>query len=78
MKKTRPILSILSILSIGILVASAARTDHSERTITRYWGLAFPDGVILMLYYPDDEERPLSDAQDRIKAASQWFQLPPK
>ena len=78
MKQTRPILLILSILSLGLLGASATRTTQSDRTVRDYYGIAFPDGAIVMVFYPDATERPLSDVQERFKAAWQWFQLPPK
>ena len=67
---------IVTIITAGIAIlaaTSAFATKPSERTVREYFGLAFPDGTIVLVSYPDDQERPLSDVQERFKAAWQWF-----
>ena len=58
---------------VTLCAVSVFANRTSDRTVKEYFGLSFPDGTIVMVFYPDSQERPMSDVQERFKAAWQWF-----
>ena len=78
-RNVAPIFILITILA-GVIpfAAFATRSAQSDRTVSGFWGSIFPDGTLVFVVYPDEAERPISDVQQRLKDAWQFFQLPPK
>jgi hypothetical protein len=68
---------ILKKLKIGLLILTVAAAcsisyasgKNTSILPTDYYGLVFDDGTIVMVFYPDQSPRTLTDVSSRFKAA---------
>jgi hypothetical protein len=61
-------------LAILATLSGVAFARNATRTFNEYWGLAFPDGTIVLVLYPDESERDLTDVVDRFQQAARYIQ----